>query len=91
MFKINIYGKVQGVSYRAWFKKTAELMDIRGCVYNNDDGSVEALVNCNKEELIKLIGLCHQGSKLSEVNRVEYYLLSDIPLIKNQKGFIIKY
>ena len=34
MFKINIYGKVQGVSYRYWFKNMADMMGITGCVYN---------------------------------------------------------
>ncbi len=91
MFKINIYGKVQGVSYRYWFKNMADMMGITGCVYNKNDGSVEALVNCSKDDLKKLIELSYKGSKLSDVNRVEHYLLKDTISINNEKGFFIKY
>ena len=91
MFKIKIFGKVQGVSYRVWLKKTAESMSIDGYVCNNKDGSVDAFLTCNKNELKKLISLCYKGPKLSKVSKIEYCYLSDNFSKNIQKGFFIKY
>ena len=50
-FHLKIYGKVQGVGFRAWTKKTAENLFLTGWVKNCDDKSVECEVSGKKENI----------------------------------------
>ncbi|TGQ33915.1 MULTISPECIES: acylphosphatase [unclassified Mesorhizobium] len=42
--RVNITGRVQGVSFRIWTQTEAEKLGLAGWVRNEDDGSVTALI-----------------------------------------------
>jgi acylphosphatase len=65
------FGRVQGVFYRASAKKVADKIGICGCVKNLPDGSVELLVEGEKEKVEKMIDWCKKGPFLAKVNRIE--------------------
>ncbi|MAR78640.1 MAG: acylphosphatase [Rhodospirillaceae bacterium] len=91
IYKLVIIGKVQGVFYRAWLKETAQKIGLNGYVYNKINGSVEALVICKKDELDRLVKLCYEGSELSCVKKVEYFILNNFDFSNFSDRFFIKY
>lgn len=65
-----ISGFVQDVGYRAWVKREAEDLKLRGWVRNRDDGTVELVVEGNLKQLEKLIKQCWIGPEVCEVKQV---------------------
>jgi len=68
---VRIYGKVQGVWFRAHTKDIADKLGIKGWVRNVPDGSVEAVFEGDDESVEKIIEWCHRGPPLARVERVE--------------------
>lgn len=66
-----IHGKVQGVFFRDYVKKTADSLDLNGFVKNNPDGTVKVVAEGNEEKLKKLLEKCRQGSSSSKVEKIE--------------------
>lgn len=69
--KLRIYGRVQRVSYRDWTIQTARALGVDGWVRNRADGSVEALVVGEENQVRALIAKCYEGSSRAKVERVE--------------------
>ncbi|OGW20851.1 MAG: acylphosphatase [Nitrospinae bacterium RIFCSPLOWO2_12_FULL_47_7] len=67
---IIVYGKVQGVCYRASTQETAEGLKLAGWTRNCSDGTVEIHAEGEKSQLEKLIAWCHKGPPLAKVSRV---------------------
>jgi len=68
---VRIYGRVQGVWFRAHTKDMADKLGIKGWVRNVPDGSVEAGFEGDDESVEKIIEWCHRGPPLARVERVE--------------------
>lgn len=67
-----ISGKVQGVFFRGYTKKTADALGVKGWVRNLDDGRVEAEIFTDNSNAIKeLESWFREGSPLSKVDKVE--------------------
>jgi acylphosphatase len=64
---LSIKGRVQGVGYRAFVELEAELRGLEGWVRNRRDGSVEAVVQGEKEIVEALIEVCRHGPPASHV------------------------
>ncbi len=83
-----IFGRVQGVWFRASTKQKADELGLTGWVRNTHNGCVEAIFEGDESQVNKMVNWCHNGPPLSKVEKVE---------IKNQnhsnrfKGFSIKY
>ncbi len=84
---VKIYGKVQGVWFRAHTKEMAEKLGIKGWVRNVPDGSVEAVFEGEEENLEEMIRWCHHGPPLARVTKVE--IKYEEP--KGEKEFRIRY
>lgn len=69
--KCNVRGRVQGVMFRDFVKRSAKTLGVFGYVKNLPDGSVEILAQGNEESLNKLIEKLHKGSMFSKVQDVE--------------------
>ena len=69
--KVRIYGKVQGVWFRAWTVREAGRLALRGWVRNCADGSVEAVFHGADSAVREMIGLCRVGPSAAQVERIE--------------------
>ncbi|MCK5066067.1 MAG: acylphosphatase [Bacteroidales bacterium] len=86
-YDIIVYGRVQGVGFRAAARNQARSMNLKGWVENNKDGSVHIVVSGNQEQCGQLIQWCRNGSGYSWVERLEIKEMSQGQL----SAFFIKY
>lgn len=70
-FNIGIFGRVQGMFFRATAKEQADLLGIVGFAQNKDDGSVYIEVEGEKNKLDKFLKWCYKGPSMAEVEKVE--------------------
>ncbi|MBS3080205.1 acylphosphatase [Candidatus Pacearchaeota archaeon] len=70
--KIFIIGNVQGVFFRKFIEDNAKKLNVRGYVRNLQDGKVEVIAEGRDENVKKLLELCKQGSRQSEVKDVKF-------------------
>ena len=82
-----VFGRVQGVGFRAWTKKTAYKYNLNGWVMNCSDKSVEFVVSGKKNNIDKFIDECSRGPILSNVKTLS---LKKLPFLE-YKSFEIKY
>ena len=68
---IRVYGKVQGVFFRASTKEKAHELSIHGSVRNEDDGSVAIEAEGDDEAIGEFLEWCKKGPKLAVVLRCE--------------------
>lgn len=68
--QINVIGRVQGVFFREYTRRTAQKLGITGWVKNCPDGSVEIMASGADEKLDALIAWLHHGSPNAEVQKV---------------------
>lgn len=85
-YEIRVYGKVQGVFFRASARHRAELLDICGFTRNEPEGSVYIEAEGSKENLTLFVEWCHQGPERAAVTRVEV----KEGLLKNFTDFSVK-
>lgn len=67
-----IFGKVQGVFFRASTKEQADNLGVTGYVRNRADGSVYLEAEGSKRQLKKLLAWCQKGPPAAQVERVKY-------------------
>lgn len=66
-----ISGRVQKVGYRAFTRKNALLLGIKGYVENMADGKVHAALEGDDHQIDKLLELLRQGPMGSQVRDVK--------------------
>jgi acylphosphatase len=59
--RVRIEGLVQGVNYRYATRQKAQELGVNGWVRNLADGSVESLMEGERDKVEALIRWCHQG------------------------------
>jgi acylphosphatase len=69
--RITVYGKVQGVFFRASAQEVAVQYGVKGFVKNQSDGSVYIEAEGEGAVLDRFIAWCHQGPPQARVDRVE--------------------
>ncbi|WP_209425052.1 acylphosphatase [Pararhodobacter sp. SW119] len=67
---VNVTGRVQGVSFRAWTQEQALARGVSGWVRNRPDGSVEAMLAGPDEAVAALIAALHEGPPAAKVVEV---------------------
>jgi acylphosphatase len=65
-----VYGRVQGVFFRAFVTGRARELGLAGYVRNLPDGSVEVRAEGERQELEKLVGYLEVGPPASRVSKV---------------------
>ena len=85
--RVRIYGRVQGVWFRANTKEIADKLNLKGWVRNMPDGSVEAVFEGNDENVEKAIEWCHRGPPLARVDKVDV----EYEEPQGEKDFKIRY
>ena len=66
-----VRGRVQGVFFRAETRHRAQSLGVSGWVRNNDDGSVEATFEGERERIQSMIDWCRRGPPHAHVDDVE--------------------
>lgn len=69
-----VTGHVQGVGFRASAVRQAHLIGVRGWVRNNEDGSVEALLQGDHEQVDRMLSWLHAGPRAARVSEVTHEL-----------------
>lgn len=68
--QIQVFGKVQGVWFRASTKKKADKLIISGTVRNMEDGSVLITAQGSDHELDQFTDWCKQGPEFAKVTNI---------------------
>ena len=69
--QIIVYGKVQGVFFRASTKAVADTLGIKGIAFNQKDGSVYIEAEGDEFSLEELLDFCNKGPENAIVEKVE--------------------
>ena len=83
---VRVWGRVQGVYFRAGTQGEAERLGLDGWVRNRVDGSVEAVAEGSREQLLEFISWTRGGPPLAEVMETEVVWADDAGL----EGFEIR-
>ena len=65
-----VTGRVQGVGFREFVRRTAGVLRLTGWVRNTDDGAVEVLAEGDDDALALLHGALEKGPRLAHVEHV---------------------
>lgn len=85
--RLEVFGKVQGVFFRASTRDKAREFGVVGWVRNRSDGAVEAVVEGPKEAVDKLIKWAEVGPPRAQVDRIE---VSEEEMEGGFEGFEVK-
>jgi acylphosphatase len=85
--KIQVFGKVQGVFFRAWAKQKALELNLSGWAKNLADGSVEIFIQGKQQNLEKFLVLCLYGSDSSNVLELKVFRAQKIDNLSDFKIF----
>ncbi len=67
---IFVIGFVQGVGFRRFIKKKAQVLGLKGWIKNLPDGRVEILAQGKKEQIETLIEIAQKGTIFSSIKGV---------------------
>lgn len=70
-YDIRVYGKVQGVFFRASARAEANRLGLHGFVRNHEDGSVHAEAEGDRQSLDEFLAWCRKGPPHALVDRVD--------------------
>jgi len=68
---VRVYGRVQGVGFRAATRAKARACGVAGFVRNTSDGGVEAAFEGDAQAVAELVEFCRTGPLLARVARVD--------------------
>ncbi len=66
-----VYGKVQGIYFRAYAQAEGTKIGVKGWVKNRSDGTVEAAIEGEPEQVEQMVAWLKQGSPGAQVMKVE--------------------
>ncbi len=69
--RLYITGTVQGVFFRVFIKSNCEKYNVKGFTRNLEDGRIEVFLEGDANDVNKMIELCKQGPKHSQIKKVE--------------------
>ena len=85
---IQVFGKVQGVWFRASTKKEADKLNLKGTIRNLQDGSVMITATGEKMAIENLKCWCNEGPEFAKVERVivtniDHHEFEDFKIIRS--------
>lgn len=89
LMHIKVFGRVQGVGFRAWARREATALDLSGWVRNRIGGSVEIMAEGPDDRVHLFLSLCRKGPSYGRVDRIEAVGVPDAPLPPIEQGIFI--
>ena len=83
---IQVFGRVQGVGFRAWAVRQGEDLNLSGWVRNRINGSVEILAEGDPMATDSFLQKCRRGAFFSRVDRIVAINQPDAPIPPIQPG-----
>ncbi|KXS50323.1 MAG: acylphosphatase [Halanaerobium sp. 4-GBenrich] len=68
---IFISGRVQGVGFRAFIRREAAVLNIKGWAKNLVDGRVEVVIQGNKDKVSQMIAKLREGPSFAKVKNLK--------------------
>jgi acylphosphatase len=68
-----VRGRVQGVGFRWYVEREAQMLGVVGWVRNNYDGEVEVLATGTREQLARLRERLQAGPRAARIDQVEEF------------------
>lgn len=68
---LKVFGRVQGVFFRAFVQDVANRLNLTGWVKNCTDNSVEIFAEGEKEKLRQFLEVCRKGPSGARVENIE--------------------
>ncbi len=87
-YRGRVYGKVQGVYFRASAQEEARRLGVTGWIRNVEDGSVEFEVQGSEESVSKFLEWAKEGPPAA---RVDNFKVEEIPVVEGEQDFHIRY
>ena len=87
-YLIIFQGRVQGVGFRSFIHMQALKFNCTGWARNLDNGNVEAALQGEEENILKIIRTIRQGNTFI---RVDDYFMRQVPPEIHETSFLIKY
>ena len=81
-----VAGRVQKVGFRAFTRRNAIMLGVKGYVENTDDGKVHVVLEGDEHQIDKLLELIRQGPNVAQVREVK---VSEIEKA-GHKGFEVR-
>jgi acylphosphatase len=81
-----VAGRVQKVGFRAFTRRNANMLGVKGYVENTDDGKVHAVLEGDEHQIDKLLELIRQGPTVAQVRDVKVSEIENAGL----KGFEVR-
>ena len=85
-YRYVVHGRVQGVGYRYFVLRQAEVLGVAGFARNRADGSVEVLAEGSEASLADFEARLREGPAFAEVANVEREAIAD----RGSSGFHIR-
>lgn len=85
--KIQVFGKVQGVFYRASTKTEADNLGLSGWVRNEPDGTVLIEVEGAEDKIETFVEWCKKGPQFANVTSVSVEEID----VEGMEGFEVRY
>ncbi len=85
--RIRVFGKVQGVFFRATTKTQADNLGLSGWVKNEPDKTVLIEVEGDEEKITAFIDWCKEGPQFAKVTSVSVEEIE----VKGMEGFEVRY
>ncbi len=89
LIHIRVFGRVQGVGFRAWTRRQAEALNLSGWVRNRMDGSVEIMAEGDKAAVDLLLSICRKGPSYARVDRIMPVSVPDAPIPPIDTGLFV--
>ncbi len=69
-YQVVVKGRVQGVGFRAFTRRNAMLLGLKGKVSNQPDGTVKAYIEGEAVRVKQMLHLLNQGPSLARVDEL---------------------
>ena len=86
--KVMVIGRVQGVGFRYFASREANLLGLKGYVKNLYDGNVEVFVQGENESLSRFVEILKKGPRFGKVTNVR---VEEYPQNRKYTDFTVEY